>query len=327
MRILFKAAILVPAVLAAAPAAAQMRSTGPVYYNNPQPRVSPNPPYRGAPQRDRWGGNVNGRWIGGMQAPGGWGAYRRPSRGRQLDRYWMSSNFQIPDYFSYGLRAPANGYFWVRYYDDAVMVDSYGRVRDWQDGIAWGGASASASASSGYASASSAAAGGGGYHGQITQVDPNAGYYQDDGYRQDGGYAEDSGYAEEQIPYPYTQGGYAPPVAGGPPAVQCPNRCPQQGGGYGASYGSQYSSGGYAGQGYASQGYSGGGYYGGGSTTTVTVTYPAVTTTTTVIEEEVTEEVVTTSYRASYARPRTKLIRRAPARYNGKRLRRSGCGC
>jgi len=333
MRTMFKAALLVPAMLAAAPAVAQVGAPGPVYYNGPA-RVSMNPPRQNIQQPrmrqgNRWGGNVGGRWYGGVQAPGGWGGYRRPSRGFQLDRYWMSSNFQIPDYYSFGLRAPANGYYWVRYYDDAVMVDSYGRVRDSVSGVSWGGASASASASDGYASSSAAAGGSyGSNRGEITRVEPNA-YYQDDQ-----GYAEDSGYAEE-IPYPYTQGGYATPVAGGPPAPQCHDRCPR-GGGYGASYGADYGqSSQYSGQGYSSQqsyssgyagsqGYTGGGYYGGGSTTTVTITYPAVTTTT------VTEEVIETvsSSRASYvSRPRTKLIRRAPVRYSGKRLRRSGCGC
>jgi len=330
MRTMFQAAILVPAILAAAPAVAQVGAPGAGYRgpgrvsvnpqrpNIPQPRMQQG----GRPhiqQGNRWGGNINGRWSGGMRAPGGWSNYRRPSRGYQLDRYWMSSNFQIPDYYSYGLGAPANGYFWVRYYDDAVMVDSYGRVRDSVSDVQWGGASASASASGGYAAAS-AAGGGGGYQGQIGRVEPNDDYYQDDGY------AQDEGYAEEPIPYPYTQGGYATPVAGGPPAAQCRDRC-RQGGGYGASYGANYgtsygsqSSQSYSGgQGYSS-GYTGGGYYGGGSTTTVTITYPAITTTT------VTEEVIETSRsaRSTYvSRPRTKLVRRAA----GKRLRRTGCGC
>ena len=326
MRTMFKAALLVPAMLAAAPAVAQVGAPGPVYYNGPA-RVSMNPPRQNIPQPrmqqgNRWGGNVGGRWYGGAQAPGGWGGYRRPSRGFQLDRYWMSSNFQIPDYYSFGLRAPANGYYWVRYYDDAVMVDSYGRVRDSVRGVSWGGASASASASGGYASASSAAAGGGYGGGHIAQVDPNTAYYQDDaGYADDQGYAQDQGY-DERIPYP--RGGNAPLVVNGPPAahVQCRGGCAQQGSGYGASYGAEYGSN-YGSQGY-SQGYSGG-YYGGGSTTTVTITYPAVTTTT-VIEEEVTEEVVTTT-RSYASAARGKLVRRAPARYSGKRLRRTGCGC
>ena len=37
----------------------------------------------------------------------------------------------------FGLSAPAPGYAWSRYYDDAVLVDRDGRVRDSVGGIAW----------------------------------------------------------------------------------------------------------------------------------------------------------------------------------------------
>lgn len=182
MRSVFGVAILVPAIFAAAPAAAQVTSPGPVYYNqsgapipsapqsgvwdpagpayynSPPAAVSPNPPSyntqqggptvwqngrwvvlppRGAPQQrmqrnpQRWGGMIGGRWAGGMQAPGGWSAYRRQRRGASLPPYWMSGAFQIPDYLSFGLAAPPYGYGWVRYYDDAVLVDAQGRVWDW----------------------------------------------------------------------------------------------------------------------------------------------------------------------------------------------------
>ena len=224
---------------------------GPVYYNQsgavppgaPRARVSPNPPYIPAPQGGmvsanpphynapqynapryngqqrnggRWGGMVNGRWWGGVQAPGGWGGYHRPSRGWTLPSYWMTSNFGIPDYYSFGLRAPGQGYFWVRYYDDAVLVDRGGRVWDSVGGIAW--ADAEAYAGDGYASAESQAYAStdGGYRQPIEPVDPNQ-YYG----------------------YP---GGYAPSAAGGPPTVQyrqgCANTCPgggtyySNGGGY-----------------------------------------------------------------------------------------------
>jgi hypothetical protein len=41
------------------------------------------------------------------------------------------------NYHGYGLPAPMNGYSWSRYYDDAVMVDRRGRVRDHRSGIDW----------------------------------------------------------------------------------------------------------------------------------------------------------------------------------------------
>lgn len=320
MRTLVKTAILASACIAASPAVAQvygqagipapmhMRTGGPMVANG-QLRMNPQHGQRGG----RWGGNINGRWYGGVQAPGGWGAYRRPSRGYQLDRYWMSGNFQIPDYYSFGLQAPPNGYFWVRYYDDAVLVDNYGRVRDSVSGIAWASAEAEADAGYGSASAAAAASAGGGYGGgMIRTVEPNDAYYQDE-----------SGDGEQRYgaPYPEPRGGYAPPMDGGPSAVhvRCPSGCQRQG----------Y----YADQGYAGGGsyYSGdGGYYGGGATTTtVTIQYAPVITTTTTTTEEVVEERSAAEYETVYvSRPRTKLVRRhyAPAAPT-KRLRRHGCGC
>ena len=87
----------------------------------------------------RWGGSVGGRWSGGMNAPGGWNAYRRPSRGYTLPTYWISPSFYISDFGGYGLYAPPSGYGWQRYYDDAVLVDGRGRVRDSVYDVNWDG--------------------------------------------------------------------------------------------------------------------------------------------------------------------------------------------
>ncbi len=38
---------------------------------------------------NRWGGKIGGRWNGGVKAPGGYKAYRRPNRGFRLPSYWM----------------------------------------------------------------------------------------------------------------------------------------------------------------------------------------------------------------------------------------------
>ena len=90
-----------------------------------------------APRPPRWGGRVNGRWEGGYRAPGGWGAYRRPTRGWRVPNYWIGSNFYIDDYAFYGLATPPRGYRWIRYYDDAVMIDDQGRVYDSVGNIGW----------------------------------------------------------------------------------------------------------------------------------------------------------------------------------------------
>ncbi|OYY89934.1 MAG: hypothetical protein B7Y45_09970 [Sphingomonas sp. 28-66-16] len=93
--------------------------------------------FQGAARGQRWGGQVGGRWVGGMQAPGGWQAYRRPSRGWTLPRYWVAPSFFIGNYASYGLSVPPQGYYWTRYYDDAVLVDRGGRVWDSVNGLDW----------------------------------------------------------------------------------------------------------------------------------------------------------------------------------------------
>lgn len=323
MRYLMIAAIAGAAVFAAWPSAAQVSPPGPVYYNNgpipapggrvyappapryngPQTRVSPNPPHVDVRQQhrpnaptagprvwqngrwmalppsqnvarqhnpNRWGYS-GGRWDGGNRAPGGWNSYRRLNRGHRLPQYWMGASFGIPDYLAFGLAAPPQGYHWVRYYNDAVLVDYEGNVWDSVDGISW--SDAEAYADGGYATSNSYSysSNGAGYAQPIQPVDPDA-YY-------------------DQQPYP---GGYAPPVAVAPPAVQVQ---------------------GFQGYGYGS-GYASSGYYA-GPTTSTSVTYIALPgTTTTTVTEEIVEESVTTSY--VRAAPRRK-IRRAPVkRYRAK---------
>ncbi|MET0273341.1 MAG: RcnB family protein [Phenylobacterium sp.] len=46
-----------------------------------------------------------------------------------LPRGWYGSNYQLNDWWSYGLPMPPPGYDWVRVGDDAILIDSYsGRV-------------------------------------------------------------------------------------------------------------------------------------------------------------------------------------------------------
>jgi Ni/Co efflux regulator RcnB/uncharacterized protein YcfJ len=86
-------------------------------------------------------GNHNighGRWHGGVRAPGGYSAYRRPHRGFILPSYWINPGFSFNNYSVYGLSAPNNGYYWSRYYDDAVMVNNRGYVYDSVPNVNWG---------------------------------------------------------------------------------------------------------------------------------------------------------------------------------------------
>ena len=87
----------------------------------------------------RWGSKVGGRWWGGVNAPGGWNAYRRPNRGWAVPVYWNTPRFFIADWSVYGLSQPQRGYNWVRYYDDAVLIDSRGSVYDSVSGVDWDG--------------------------------------------------------------------------------------------------------------------------------------------------------------------------------------------
>lgn len=109
----------------------------------PQPgRVVVHGPARPGPaapmvRQPRWGSKVDGRWWGGVNAPGGYRAYRTPIRGYRLPTYWVAPRFFVTDWRHYGLTQPTGGYNWVRYYDDAVLVDGRGSVYDHRSGVDW----------------------------------------------------------------------------------------------------------------------------------------------------------------------------------------------
>lgn len=234
MRTLVIAGLTMVTAIAATPAAAQHAlSNGQVWRDGrimPPATVSPNPlpaqrgpqsmpPLPGYPRvqpaqhQQHWGGSVGGRWYGGSNAPGGWNAYRRPSRGWTLPRYWIAPSFFIADYGIYGLSTPPRGYSWTRYYDDAVLIDARGRVWDSVDGIDWD------SYDSGYGYAAG-----------------------------DGGYAEASGggggYAGYGAGYAPPPAQYAPPPVQYQPAPAYPSPSTQGG------YTTTYSTGGYVSGGY-----------------------------------------------------------------------------
>jgi len=63
--------------------------------------------------------------------------YRRLDPGFFLPRPWWGPQFQIHNWSMYGLPQPMYGGRWIRYYDDALMVDGYGRVTDGRWGMNW----------------------------------------------------------------------------------------------------------------------------------------------------------------------------------------------
>ena len=137
--------------------------------------VAPRP----APPAHRWGPRYQGRWYAGWRAPGGWNAYRRPAYGYVLPRYWVDPSYYIANYSAYGLPAPAYGYGWSRYYDDAVMTDRYGRVYDHRRHIDWNRYEGGYGPDGDYADAP-------GYDGPPPPARPGASYDRDYRYADDG---------------------------------------------------------------------------------------------------------------------------------------------
>ena len=117
---------------------------------NPQPMPRPNPggwnggQWQGGNNgnwqrngRSRWGSRIGGFWWAGVQAPGGWNGYTRIKRGKRLPGYWVSPNYIINDWQLYGLGAPPAGYYWSRYYNDAMLIDRNGVVYDSVGSVDW----------------------------------------------------------------------------------------------------------------------------------------------------------------------------------------------
>jgi Ni/Co efflux regulator RcnB len=63
--------------------------------------------------------------------------YRRIDRGLMVPQYWWGPRFQVMNWGNYGLPQPIHGGRWVRYYDDALMIDSHGRIHDGRWDMTW----------------------------------------------------------------------------------------------------------------------------------------------------------------------------------------------
>lgn len=206
--------------------------------------------------RSRWGSRIGGYWWAGVQAPGGWNGYTRLKRGKRLPGYWISPNYIISDWAMYGLGTPPSGYYWSRYYNDAVLIDRNGMVYDSIGSVDWDR-----------------------YQG---------GYAYDEDYAGGGGYADyppaPQGGPGYGAPYPAPQGG---------PGYGAPYPAPGYGGSSSSTTTYTYSTGGaYPGGGYPAGpmpriAYGETYYVSPGSV--VTVTMPGAVTTTTTVTEYVEE--------------------------------------
>lgn len=65
------------------------------------------------------------------------GGYRPPIRGFIMPSYWLSPNYVVSNWGGYGFAEPGWGRRWVRYYDDAVLVDGRGVIYDSIHDVSW----------------------------------------------------------------------------------------------------------------------------------------------------------------------------------------------
>ena len=73
---------------------------------------------------------VNGGFNGGMFP-------HRLQRGFFVPPMWFGPQFMIGNWQTYGFTPPPPRHRWVRYYDDAYLIDHDGRIRDARHGMDW----------------------------------------------------------------------------------------------------------------------------------------------------------------------------------------------
>jgi Ni/Co efflux regulator RcnB len=130
--------------------------------------------------------------------------YKRIDRGFSVPNFWWGPRFQISNWGHYGFSQPMNGGHWIRYFDDALLIDRSGRVLDGRWGMNWDR-----------------------YQDQWAYDDHGIPYYGDD--RED----EDYGW-DERDEGDYAMGDGPPPP---PPPPPCRQACGHTGYGYGYGYG------------------------------------------------------------------------------------------
>jgi Ni/Co efflux regulator RcnB len=68
---------------------------------------------------------------------GGHHFQRRLHRGFIVPQFWWGPQFHINNWQMYGFADPGRDGRWVRYYDDAYLIDGDGRIRDSREGLDW----------------------------------------------------------------------------------------------------------------------------------------------------------------------------------------------
>jgi hypothetical protein len=68
----------------------------------------------------------------------GFTRFRRIDRGGFVPHFWFGPQFHIQNWSMHGFSQPTHDRRWIRYYDDALLIDGDGRVHDGRYGWDWG---------------------------------------------------------------------------------------------------------------------------------------------------------------------------------------------
>lgn len=85
------------------------------------------------PPGGMYGGGMRMRHTVPMPGP----HFRHMQRGFIVPRFWWGPQFQINNWQMYGFADPGPDGRWIRYYDDAYLIDHDGRIRDSREGLDW----------------------------------------------------------------------------------------------------------------------------------------------------------------------------------------------
>jgi hypothetical protein len=64
--------------------------------------------------------------------------HRWMTPGAKVPKAWRDQRYALVDWPAYGFPQPGPGMRWMRYYDDAALIDERGRVVDVRHDVAWG---------------------------------------------------------------------------------------------------------------------------------------------------------------------------------------------